>query len=333
MPRERGAEFVLDIVGDGHLEEPVRDRAGELGISDVIRWYPPSQEMARWYRSSDLLLMTSVYEGVPYVIYESLAMGVPVVAPALPGNLEFMDPDSGVLVEPRDDAHRYADAIVSLLADDERRQKMGERSRRRMLEEFSLVEMGRRHDELYERLLSGRTASGRWRNEELFGDEPATNREPGETPVPLRLHRNPPPEPTVGVIVPCYRHGIFLDACIASIKAQTLTPDSIVVVDDGSDDPETIEALARLDDDPQVTVLRQAENLGPSAARNRALASSIPATSCRSTPTTSCCPMRWRACSLNSSGRRRRSASYTRTPSTSAISAITSSRPPTTSGC
>ncbi len=271
--RERDEDFVLDVVGDGHLKEPARARAEELGVADVIQWHAPSQDMARWYRSSDLLLMTSVYEGIPLVIYEALAMGVPVVAPALPGNVEFMDADSGVLVDPRDDVDRYAEAIVSLLGDDERRREMGERSRKRMLEQFSLAEMGRRHDALYERLLSEQTASSRWRNEELFGEEDPGHREPSSAPpAPLRLSRDPLPEPTVGVIVPCYRHGIFLDACIASIKAQTLTPSQIVVVDDGSKDAETVAALARLDDDPQVTVLRQPRNSGPSAARNRALA-------------------------------------------------------------
>ena len=259
--RERGAEFVLDIVGDGHLEDAVRRRAEQLGVAGLIEWHPPSQEMARWYRSADLLLMTSAYEGVPYVIYESLAMGVPVVAPGLPGNREFMDADSGALVEPRDDVEGYAEAIVELLADGERRRRMGERSRRRMLEDFSLAEMGRRHGALYERLLTAGRAS-------RSTPEPETG---GASPPTLRLQRDPPPERTLGVIVPCYRHGTFLGGCIDSIKAQTLPPERIVVVDDGSDDVETLEALARLERDPEVSVLRQPGNLGPSAARNRAL--------------------------------------------------------------
>lgn len=270
--RERGADFVLDVVGDGHLKAPAKERAELLGVADVINWHEPSQEMARWYRSADLVLMTSVYEGIPLVVYEALAMGVPVVAPALPGNVEFMDPDSGVLVEPRDDADCYADAIVALLGDDRRRREMGQRSRKRMLEDFSLAEMGQRHDALYERLLSERTASSRWRNAELFGEEDLSGNEAGASPPEqLRLERDPLPARTAGVIVPCYRHGIFLDGCIASIKVQTLVPDAIVVVDDGSDDAETIAALARLDEDPEVKVLRQSENRGPSAARNRAL--------------------------------------------------------------
>jgi glycosyltransferase involved in cell wall biosynthesis len=270
--RDRGAEFVLDVVGDGYLEATVRARAEELAVADAIRWHPPSQEMPRWYRSADLLLMTSVFEGVPYVLYESLAMGVPVVAPALPGNAELMDSDSGVLVEPRDDADRYAEAIVDLLGDDRRRRSMGECSRERMLTEFSLEEMGRRHDELYERLLASRPAASGWRSEALLGAEEVRSDQPAaESPAPLRLPRDQRPERTIGVIVPCYRHGIFIDECIDSIKAQTLPPASIVVVDDGSDDPETIEALDRLQTDSQVRLLRREINAGPSVARNRAL--------------------------------------------------------------
>jgi glycosyltransferase involved in cell wall biosynthesis len=270
--RELGGEFVLDLVGDGHMKEEVRNRAEELGVSDVIHWQPPSQEMARWYRSSDLVLMTSLYEGVPLVIYEALAMGVPVVAPALPGNVELMDGDGGLLIDPRDDVDAYAEAIVSLLGDEERREEVGRRSRERMIANFSLEQMGRRHDELYERLLSARTASSRARNVELLGEADPGRHEPGTPPPePLRLPRDPLPERTVGVIVPCYRHGLFLEDCIASIKRQTHAPAEIVVVDDCSEDEETVEALARLEDDPEVTVLRQPRNAGPSAARNRGL--------------------------------------------------------------
>lgn len=129
------------------------------------------------------------------------------------------------------------------------------------------------HGRLYGRLLAARPASSRSRDEDLFGGEDTPREEAGgEAAGPLTLSRDPLPERAVGVIVPCYRHGIFLDACIDSIKAQTLTPASVVVVDDGSDDPETVEALARLDKDTEVVVVRLPANGGPSIARNRGLA-------------------------------------------------------------
>ena len=119
--------------------------------------------------------------------------------------------------------------------------------------------------ELFERLLADRRARPVRRTAGTGG------RAAAPTGAPLRLPRNPPPERTVSVGVPCFRHGIYLDECIHSIKLQFLRPKHIVIVDDGSDDPETLEALERWEADPSVTVLRQPANLGPSAARNRAL--------------------------------------------------------------
>jgi hypothetical protein len=129
------------------------------------------------------------------------------------------------------------------------------------------------HAALYERLLEARPASSRWRNDELFAAEGADDDDGphGLEERPIRLPRAPSPERSVGIIVPCFRHGIFLGDCIESIKAQTLAPTRVIVVDDGSDDQETVEALRALDDDPTIEVLRQKKNRGPSAARNRAL--------------------------------------------------------------
>jgi hypothetical protein len=130
------------------------------------------------------------------------------------------------------------------------------------------------HGALYDRLLSARPASSRWRADELFISHGKTVTDAATATLearPIPLPRKPPQDRTVGIIVPCFRHGVFIAECIESIKAQTLAPTRVVVVDDGSDDPETIAALAALDADPAIEVLRQASNRGPSAARNRAL--------------------------------------------------------------
>ncbi len=125
---------------------------------------------------------------------------------------------------------------------------------------------GLHQGELFERLQAGRQVAAARR---VARSDEKTAVAP--TGAPLRLSRNPPRERTVSVGVPCFRHGIYLDECIRSIKLQFLRPKHIVIVDDGSDDPETLEALERWEADPSITVLRQPANLGPSAARNRAL--------------------------------------------------------------
>jgi glycosyltransferase involved in cell wall biosynthesis len=260
-----GANFTLDVVGDGDLKSEVMDRAEQLDVAHLISWHPPSHEMPRWYRSSDLVLMTSVFEGVPYVLYEALAMKVPVVAPALPGNVELLGRDCETLIAPRDDVEAYASVIERLLANSSRRRELGRLGRELMLEQFSLEEMGRGHDALYEQLLTHQTISPRQGEEDPTGDV-----QPEPAP-PLALPRNPPPPRTVAVIVPCHEHGRFLPEAIQSLYAQTLRPRRIIVVDDASVDRETTTVLDRLEGDPLVAVIRLAVNSGPSVARNRAL--------------------------------------------------------------
>ena len=74
----------------------------------------------------------------------------------------------------------------------------------------------------------------------------------------------------ITIIVPCYNHGRFLREAIDSIHGQTQPVAGTVVVDDGSDDPETLQALTEIAELEEVTVISQ-ENQGPAAARNRAM--------------------------------------------------------------
>ncbi len=264
---EREVTFSLHIVGDGDMKPEVESYAQQQGINHLIHWHPPSHEMPRWYRSSDLLLMTSVFEGVPYVIYEALAMGLPVVAPGLPGNVELMGTSGGALIHPRDDASAYADAIQTLLGDDQLRGQIGAAARQRMLTDFSLPDMGSRHDALYEHLLTHRPTTSR-------ENAPVDSMQEFLTPSdisPVIFPRDPLPERSVAVIVPCFQHGRFLPEAIQSLREQTLVPQRVIVVDDASADPETTEVLDELEQDPLITVIRLAKNSGPSISRNRAL--------------------------------------------------------------
>ncbi len=78
---------------------------------------------------------------------------------------------------------------------------------------------------------------------------------------------------TIGVVVPIYRVERYVAGCIASIGAQTLAPDRVVLVDDRGGDASMEVALdaARRAGLP-VEMLTQPENRGPSAARNTGLA-------------------------------------------------------------
>ena len=70
-------------------------------------------------------------------------------------------------------------------------------------------------------------------------------------------------------MIPCYRVAAHVADVVRSVPASC---DLIICVDDASPDDETRDALARIERDPRVRVIRLARNSGPSVARNRALA-------------------------------------------------------------
>ena len=249
----------FDVVGDGPLEDAFRARARELGLERNVRMHAATPELERWLRAADLVLMTSVFEGVPYVIYEALAMGVPVVAPDLPGNTEVMDGTGGVLVTQRDDPGAYAEAIGKFVEDEALRGHVGASGRARMLESFSLRGMAARHEELYDALLADR-------------DAPPRRPYPVSLPSPLRFSGRPTQEhPLVSVVTPCFNHGRYLPDLIAGVVAQDYPAIEVIIVDDASTDPLTIETLAQLEASGRAMVVRQELNGGPSTARNRAI--------------------------------------------------------------
>lgn len=80
------------------------------------------------------------------------------------------------------------------------------------------------------------------------------------------------PAPDVSVVIPCFNHGSFLEAALLSVFEQTETSWEVIVVDDGSTDPDTVGVIDDLDL-PRVTVIRQ-ENAGLPAARNTGITAS-----------------------------------------------------------
>lgn len=76
--------------------------------------------------------------------------------------------------------------------------------------------------------------------------------------------------PRISVLLPCFNQGAFLDAAVDSVLAQTVQDFEIIIVDDGSDEPATVERLAAYAR-PRTRVLRT-PNRGLPAARNAAAA-------------------------------------------------------------
>jgi glycosyltransferase involved in cell wall biosynthesis len=119
-----GGDWRLVAIGEGSLEQELRDRLDALGLGDVgsLRGYVDQAELPAVYRQSHFLLITSHTEGLPQVVLEAFAAGLPVVSTDVGGIAEAVG-DAVELVEPEDTAGAAA-AIRRIAGDAERRESL-----------------------------------------------------------------------------------------------------------------------------------------------------------------------------------------------------------------
>lgn len=110
-------ELSLSIVGEGPDREEIVQLIRELGVEDRVQLLGRRGDVPDLLRSHDLFLSTSKVEGFGLAAAEGMAVGLPVVAPAIPGISEVVTDDvSGLLFDPADPAEP-ARSIARLMND------------------------------------------------------------------------------------------------------------------------------------------------------------------------------------------------------------------------
>lgn len=146
---------VFLLVGHGVLRQSLEQQARDLGIIDrvVFAGRVKPSEVPLYMRAMDVVVHTSVREGVARVIPQAYAVETPVVALNLDGAPEVIkDGQTGFLVEPGSDIV-VAEAVVKLLQSSELRREMGRRGRALVLARFPVEVMVNRIDDLYTEVL------------------------------------------------------------------------------------------------------------------------------------------------------------------------------------
>lgn len=152
-----GASFIF--VGDGPLRESLERQAIEVGVRDRVRFDGYRADIPRVLGEFDLFVLPSLYEGLPLVLVEAGAAGLPVVATNVDGSAEVVkDGETGRLVAPRDPA-ALAAAIIALCKSDALRSQLGRAGHERMVRFFSLERQLEETAKVYESLLAGTTSA------------------------------------------------------------------------------------------------------------------------------------------------------------------------------
>ncbi len=118
---------MLRVVGDGSLRRDLPEVARRLGVEGLVSFSGAvsGAEMPAVYRAADLFVLPSLVEGMPNVVLEAMASGLPVLATRIPGSEELvLHGKTGFLVPPSD-PRALTDSLAALLEGDRLRAEMG----------------------------------------------------------------------------------------------------------------------------------------------------------------------------------------------------------------
>jgi len=150
---ERHSHVLFLVAGDGELRAALEEQARANGIADRVRFLGWRRDLETVYAASDVFLLTSRNEGTPVALIESLAAAVPGVSTDVGGVRDVIDTDRVGLLAPFGDAHALANQVHALLADHDRRRRMGEAGRQAVSSRYGLDRLIDDVERLYRELL------------------------------------------------------------------------------------------------------------------------------------------------------------------------------------
>ena len=154
------ARFILvggtDYVNPSCIsEETLLNWHGKWGVE----YWGRREDMEIVWQSADIACLPSYREGMPKVLLEAAATGLPIVTTDVPGCQEvIVDGDEGLLVPPKD-AISLANALISLIVQPQKCRIMGAKARKRAEHLFSQGKINNTTLKIYEELLSSKTTS------------------------------------------------------------------------------------------------------------------------------------------------------------------------------
>lgn len=132
--RRHGCSPYLTVVGQGAMRADIEGQISAVGLAEVVALAGPMDEagVAKALGHADIVIVPSLSEGLPVVLMEAMACGLPVIASSVDGIPELVsDGVTGLLVPPAD-ANALADAIQRLISSPELRLRFGRSGQQRV---------------------------------------------------------------------------------------------------------------------------------------------------------------------------------------------------------
>lgn len=148
------AYFVM--VGDGPLRRQVEALASQLGLCGRLILTGLRRDVPELMNAFDIFVLSSLWEGLPRVLPQAMAFGLPIVATAIDGNAEAVQDGVNGLLAPPGKPAALGQSVLNLLENPQLARQMGEAGRK-WVEEFGAKRMVDQIADLYEQLLVKKT--------------------------------------------------------------------------------------------------------------------------------------------------------------------------------
>ena len=150
LPAPVRDNYELQVVGDGAQQPELAALAGELGVTGNIHWlgWQKKSVLPKLYREADALVNPSHYEGMPNVVLEAMASGLPIFASDVPGNRAVMVPNETGVLFPLGQPAVLGAALARLATEPAWGRALGQAGRRRAETDFSWTRAAQSYLEL-----------------------------------------------------------------------------------------------------------------------------------------------------------------------------------------
>lgn len=153
--RDKGVDCVFVLAGDGPLREALEQRVVELDLQEKVRflgWVPDAANSL--LHSIDIFCQSSHWEANSIVLLEAMAFGRPVVTTNVGESRHVVDQDQcGKIVPPRN-PEKLAAALAELISDRDRAAQLGQRAQEKFQASYTIHNMAREHEAVYEELMA-----------------------------------------------------------------------------------------------------------------------------------------------------------------------------------
>ena len=129
------------------------DLISELKLENNFKFAGYHSKPHELFCEGDVSILTSISEGFPYTVLESMSCGIPVVATDVGGVTEALDENCGFICKPKDHVE-IGNRVIELLQNQELREKMGINARRKVLRNFTIDKFIEKYEEAYDRILT-----------------------------------------------------------------------------------------------------------------------------------------------------------------------------------